>query len=84
MLACNFFVFFTLIEYCYAQGRCKNCRENGRENWTENVIFAIKKDSYSKKAACDELIGSQHEYKNGFRKVFVLAVIFYQSERSKI
>ena len=75
MLACNFFVFFTLIEYCYAQGRCKNCRENNCENrcenWTENVIFETKKDSYSKKAACDELIGSQHEYQNGFRKVFV-------------
>ena len=27
MLACNFFVFFTLIEYCYAQGRCENCCE---------------------------------------------------------
>ena len=26
MLACNFFVFFTLIEYCYAQVRCEKIK----------------------------------------------------------
>ena len=85
MLACNFFVFFTLIEYCYAQGCCENGRENNCENRCENchenVIFTTKKDSYSKKAACDKFISPQHEYQNGFRKVFLL-VVNYQPIRT--
>ena len=61
MLACNFFVFFTLIEYCYAQGRCekllqkivaKNCCEKcceiDREK-LEKVIFATRKILIRKK-----------------------------------
>ena len=54
MLACNFFVFFTLIEYCYAQGRCENRRENIRENLgcektRKGAIFATGKILIRKK-----------------------------------
>ena len=51
MLACNFFVFFTLIEYCYAQVRCENQTFIGKtiKNRYEKTSFRNEKILIRKK-----------------------------------
>ena len=49
------------------------------EKWS----FLQQKDSYSKKAACDQFIGPQHEYQNGIRKGCLFAVMFLTNQNAR-